>query len=108
MVASNKPGNLPSIGIWNRTDSHAPTAGNTLVGLWFEDGAARIEFFCAFYQTESGESVDPDDLGVDEEGFSEPYRITYHTRQGDSVALWDEAIDPPDYWAECRFIVPAF
>lgn len=97
---------LPCIGIWNRTESNEPTAGNTLVGLWFEGGASRIEFFCAFYQTESGESVDPDELGVDEDGVPEPYKIIYNTRQGDSTSFWDEDIDPPDYWAECRFLIP--
>lgn len=101
--------NLPCIGIWSRTASHEPSAGNTLVGLWQEDdGGFRIEFFCAFYETESGESVDPDDLLVDDEGFSDPYRITYRSRQGGNTAFWDEAIDAPDYWAECRFLVPAF
>jgi hypothetical protein len=101
--------NLPCIGIWNRTASHEPTAGNTLVGLWQEDdGADRIEFFCAFYESASGEAVDPDDLLVDDEGFSEPYTITYRSRQGGNTAFWDEEIDPPDYWAECRLLIPAF
>ena len=101
--------NLPCIGIWNRTASCEPTAGNTLVGLWQEDdGADRIEFFCAFYQTESGESVDPDDLKVDDDGFVEPHTITYHSRQGGNTDFWDEEIDPPDYWAECRYLIPAW
>lgn len=97
---------LPCIGIWNRTASSEPTAGNTLVGLWFEGGVSRIEFFCACYQTASGEIVDPDELMVDEEGLTEPYKIVYRTRLGDSTAFWDEDIDPPDYWAECRFLIP--
>lgn len=107
-MAKKKPGpnNLPCIGIWNRTASSEPTAGNTLVGLWFEDGAPHIEFFCAFCQTASGESVDPDDLLVDEDGFLESHSWTYHSRQGDNTAFWGEEIDPPDYWAECRFLIP--
>lgn len=100
------PNNLPCIGIWSRTASSEPTAGNTLVGLWFEDGVSRIEFFCAFYQTASGEFVDPDDLLVDDSGLPEPYTITYRSRQGGNTDFWDEEIDPPDYWAECRFLIP--
>lgn len=100
--------NLPCIGIWNRTDT-LPPSGSTLVGLWREeDGSDRIEFFCAFYETASGESVDPDDLRVDDDGFLEPFSITYRSRQGGNTAFWDEVIDGPDYWAECRFLVPAF
>lgn len=99
---------LPCIGIWNRTESSEPTAGNTLVGLWFDDGVPRIEFFCAFYQTASGECVDPDNLLVDEAGITEPYTITYHSRQGDAAVVSDEPIDPPDYWAECRFLIPTW
>jgi hypothetical protein len=101
--------NLPCIGIWNRTASHEPTAGNTLVGLWQDgDGADRIEFFCAFYENAEGEGIDPDDIGTDEDGFSEYYKITYRSRQGGNTEFWDEDIDPPDYWAECRLLIPAF
>lgn len=93
--------NLPCIGIWSRTASSDPTAGNTLVGLWFDDGGSRIEYFCAFYQNAEGDGVDPDDLMYGDE-----YTITYHSRQGGNVDFWDEEIDPPDYWAECRFLIP--
>lgn len=100
------PNNLPCIGIWNRTESQEPSSGNTLVGLWIEDGESRIEFFCAFYQTHSGERVNPSDLLVDESGTIEPYTLICHSRQGGNTAFWDDEIDPPDYWAECRFLIP--
>lgn len=96
--------NLPCIGIWNRTASCDPTAGNTLVGLWQDaDGADRIEFFCAFYQDADGDGIDPDDIMCGDE-----YTITYHSRQGGNTDFWDEEIDPPDYWAECRNLIPAW
>lgn len=105
-MAKQKVGrHLPCIGIWNRADA-LPPGGSTLVGLWFEDGVSRIEFFCAFYETESGESVDPDDLHVDDNGFLEPFSVTYRSRQGGNTAFWDEVIDGPDYWAECRCLIP--
>lgn len=87
---------LPCIGIWNRTKTVNPAAGNTLVGLWL-DGGPRIAFFCAFYW--DGKScVDPDEFAWT--------RITYHSRQGDTATASDEPVDPPDYWAECRFLIP--
>lgn len=100
MVAVNKRENdkkLPCIGIWNNLQTCLPTAGNTLVGLWLDE-APRIEFFCAFYHSASGECVDPDE--------EEWGHITYHTRQGNDLSAWDEPIDEPDYWAECRFLIP--
>ena len=100
---------LPCIGIWSLIKICEPTAGNTLVGLWHDDdGADRIEFFCAFYVDKDGEGIDPDDIGTDEDGFSEPYKITYRSRQGGNTEFWDEEIDPPDYWADCRFLIPAW
>lgn len=98
---------LPCIGIWNRTDSHEPTAGNTLVGLWQGvDSSDEIGFFCAIYTDSVGNAIDPDDLEVDDNGFSEYYRIEYYSRQAN--AGFDTVIDAPDYWAECRFLVPSF
>lgn len=88
--------NLPCIGIWNNTRNCDPTAGNTLVGLWLE-GGPRIEFFCAFYWAGT-KCVDPD-----EEAWQ---RITFHSRQGDEASVSDEPVDMPDYWAECRFLIP--
>lgn len=85
---------LPCIGIWNATQTSLPTAGNTLVGLW--QGDQRIEFFCAFYW-DGGKCVDPDEEGWD--------RVSYHSRQGDAT-FWDEEIEGPDFWAECRFMIP--
>ena len=90
---------LPCIGIWNRTESCDPSAGNTLVGLWLDDATSRIEFFCAFYWNGS-ECVDPDESHWD--------RITYHSRQGDYAVASNDPVDPPDYWAECRFLIPAW
>ncbi len=91
---------LPCIGIWNRCASCVPTAGNTLVGIWQDAHGDRIEFFCAFFRNAAGECVDPDE----EDWVS----ITYHTRQSDAAEFFDEEIEPPDYWAECRFLIPTW
>jgi hypothetical protein len=95
---------LPCIGIWSLIKTCEPTAGNTLVGLWLDDdGADRIEFFCAFYVDKDGTGVDPDDLNPGDE-----YSITYRSRQGGNTEFWDEEIDPPDYWAEARWLIPGW
>lgn len=92
---------LPCIGIWSLTETCEPSAGNTLVGLWLDDdGEERIEFFCAFYLDGSGDAVDPDDLNPGDE-----YSLTYRSRQGGNTEFRDEEIDPPDYWADCRFLI---
>jgi hypothetical protein len=103
MVANNprnKPDHsLPAIGIWNCTASVDPTAGNTLVGLWVEEGQ-KIAFFCAYFRNAQGDCVDPDEDAWDE--------ITFHSRQGDQATVDDPEIPPPDYWAEARWIIPGW
>lgn len=95
---------LPCIGIWSRLKLSEPTAGNTLVGLWIDDdGEQRIEFFCAFYVDKDGTFVDPDELRPGDE-----YSVTYRSRQGGTTAFWEEDIDPPDYWAEARWLIPGW
>ena len=103
MVAINKPSRpdykLPCIGIWTRTSTCPPTAGNTLVGLWL-DGGQRIGFFCAYYRNAQGDGVDPDEDAWE--------TITYHCRQSDSAIVNDPEIDPPAYWAEARWLIPGW
>lgn len=92
--------NLPCIGIWSRFDvktefqSSLPMAGATHVGLWLENGGT-IGFFCAFYRAADGSAVDPD-----EEAWE---YMTFHSRQ---ATTWDIEISEPDYWAQCRFLIP--
>lgn len=92
--------NLPCIGIWNRMNlktefqSSLPLAGATHVGLWLENGGT-IGFFCAFYRDADGNAVDPD-----EEDWE---YITFHSRQ---ATTWDQEINAPDYFAQCRFLIP--
>jgi hypothetical protein len=91
--------NLPCIGLWNRTDSTAPSPGNTLVGLWIEDnGYQSIQFFCAYFCNAAGEGVDP--------GEEDWTHITYHSRQAGWSERGNEEIEPPDYWAEARWMIP--
>ena len=90
--------NLPCFGIWNDTQNVPPSAGNTLLGIWTQGDTPTVRFFCAFYVDANGAGVDPDE--------SEWESITYHTRQGDEEHLWDVEIERPDYWAECRFLIP--
>ena len=90
---------LPCIGIWMRTNTCSPTAGNTLVGLWLE-GGQHIGFFCAFYRNEAGVCVDPDLYEWDS--------ITYHCRQSDQAIVDDPEIARPDYWAEARWLIPGW
>jgi hypothetical protein len=102
MVAAAKPNNehyLPSIGIWTRTETAPPTAGNTLVGLWLE-GGQKIGFFCAFFRNADGECVDPDE--------EDWVAITFHNRQGDMATFEDEEIPMPDYWADARWLIPGW
>lgn len=103
MVALNKPEpvNLPCIGIWNSTPNHAPPAGCTLLGLWHDQGASHVLFCCAFYLDANGEAVDPDE---DDDWET----IEFRSRQGNESESWDDPIPPPDCWAECRFLIPAF
>jgi hypothetical protein len=89
---------LPCIGVWTLTKTSLPTAGNTLVGLWLDHPGQRIGFFCAYYVNEKGEGVDPDEEGWD--------HVTYHCRQGSEWAEDDKQINPPDYWAEARWLIP--
>jgi|LakMenE18May11ns_1017448.scaffolds.fasta_scaffold9916981_7 hypothetical protein len=100
MAKKNTDRTLPCIGIWTLTKTSLPTAGNTLVGLWQDKATDTIGFFCAFYRDEKGECVDPNEEGWD--------HVTYHCRQGDSAILHDEEIDPPDYWAEARWLIPGW
>lgn len=89
---------LPCIGIWTLTETSLPAAGNTLVGLWMRGHIQRIGFFCAYYRTAEGETVNPDEEGWD--------YTTYHCRQGDGWKERDPEIDAPDYWAEARWLIP--
>ncbi len=90
---------LPCIGIWSRTATVAPTAGNTLVGLWL-NGGQKIAFFCAYFRNAQGDCVDPDEDAWDD--------ITFHSRQGDLAILDDPEVPPPDYWAEARWLIPGW
>jgi len=101
MVASNNEREvyLPHIGVWNKTQpGNMPPAGSTHLGLWLDKHTSRVGFCCVFFCDNDGNGVDPDEEEWD--------HFTFHSRQWDAAIESDEALPPPDYWAECRFVIP--
>lgn len=101
MVASNNEREvwLPQIGVWNKTSKlNMPAAGSTHLGLWLDKATSKVGFCCVFFFNAEGEGVDPDEEDWDHFGF--------YCRQGDLSVEHDTPVPPPDYWAECRFLIP--
>lgn len=101
MVAhkSHSPERLPVFGLWERTTEDClPTAGATRLGLWLHHPGQSVMFFCVIFRDRNGDTVDPAEDTWD--------HYTCHPRQGGDEEAWDDVIPAPDYWADCRFLLP--